>query len=105
MINTGLDSTHENLYLLAMGVMSKESKDYFNNVLDTWNKNAGVNYQLSWKYKADLLMECYYTYDQKWIIVKIVETGTWGLIEEKGDPDNKEYIRLSNSNKIIDWFI
>jgi len=96
MKDTQLKATDENLCILVIAVASKAAKELL---------NVFVGECKSWRERVELLMECYYTYDQKWIIVKIVETGTWGLIEEKGDPDNKEYIRLSNSNKIIDWFI
>jgi len=52
--------------------------------------------------KAEWCMECYYSFVQKYAIVKIVETGTWGLIIER-DGDNEEYINLSNDGKIKEW--
>lgn len=105
MKDTRLSTNYENLCILALAVGSKETKDLFKSALDSWNLNSG--HKLSWKDKAELLMECYYTFPQTYIIVKIIDTKTWGLIKESENPlfDCQEYIELASKNKIKEWFI
>lgn len=55
--------------------------------------------------KLDWLMTCFYNFSQKYIIVKIVKSDTWGLILDAQDynGDCKEYLDLMNKNIIKEW--
>jgi len=95
MKDTGLQATDQNLIALVRKIAIPE----------TLNKIAGAWDDCPISERLELVMDCYYTFDQEYIIVKIVESDTWGLIKDVLDSsgDCAEYIDLSNSNIIKLW--
>jgi len=97
MIDTKLPATPGNLIALVRKIATP----------DTLNKIAGAWDTCPISERLELVMDCYYTFDQEYIIVKIAFSDTWGLILDTldSDGDNKEYLELSNAGTVREWHL
>jgi hypothetical protein len=93
MLNTKFKTTKQNLIALVNRVATPETLNLIKTEIEDCKTLAE---QIEWT------MEAYFTYEQKYAIVKISRAGTWGLIEELDD-DDIEYTDLWNGNFIKDW--
>ncbi|MBI9093162.1 MAG: hypothetical protein JEZ12_28455 [Desulfobacterium sp.] len=94
MITTSLESSQSNLISLAVDICKPETLELMATEIDDCKT---MDERIKW------IMECYFTHDQPFAIVKIRKTGTWGLIPEPNG-DDTEYTDRLNGNEILDWF-
>ena len=88
MENTTLKTTKSNLAKLVGRTATPATIELINTELQDCKT---LSAQIDW------MMECYYTFEQEYTIVKIVETGTWGLVTDE------EITDLWNENTIKYW--
>lgn len=96
MINTKLPTTPANLLKLVKNHATSETLE----MIQTELENCKTDVE-----RAEWAMECYFSFDQDQIIVKIAASETWGLIANTEDEqgDCAEYLDLINDNVIKEW--
>lgn len=96
MEDTYLPATQQNLCKIVEKISTPATLEMIKTELSDCNSDID---------KVEWLMNCFFYFEQAYIIVKINKTGTWGLILNQLDAsgDNKEYLDLLNESIIRDW--
>jgi len=95
MKNTGFPTTDQNLIRVVREYASPATLAL---IASQWDDCPTAK-------RVDLVMESYATLEQKYIIVKIASSDTWGLIDniEDDQGDVAEYLNLFNAGIVRHW--